>query len=167
MKIALVIGTVHAVLNHFDEIIAMDVSRTNLLQMLFTYFVPYTVATHGSAMQARHRELEMMVAENGQGFLTTKGPLTVPSSTAETIRLNLDLLWKYALDPVCMKRAMKVAFVVGSVIGIINHFDEIIEGTLTTTNYLQIGITYSIPYFVSTYGSARQATHMKLQECLE
>jgi len=60
-------------------------------------------------------------------------------------------------------RAMKVALVIGSIIGFINHLDEIISGTLTGTNILQMGLTYLIPFSVSTYGSAMQACHVELE----
>ena len=92
--------------------------------------------------------------------------LTVEMGIGERIRLNLRLFLKYSRDSVCMVRAVKVALVVGTVIGIINHYDEMLEGTLTGTNYFQMGITYTIPYMVNIFGSARQASHIELNMCL-
>ncbi len=72
------------------------------------------------------------------------------------------LFIKHACDPVCIKRSIKVALVVGTVLLIINHYDELIHGTLNATNIFQIGLTYLVPYFVSTFGSAMQARHIEL-----
>jgi hypothetical protein len=72
------------------------------------------------------------------------------------------LFFKHARDPVCVIRAVKVALFVGTVLCFINHFDEIIHGVLTSTNMIQIGITYMVPYSTSTFGSAMQARHIEL-----
>jgi len=58
IKVALVVGTVLALINHYDAIFSLDIQATNVFQILLTYLVPYSVATFGSAMQARHIELE-------------------------------------------------------------------------------------------------------------
>ena len=72
------------------------------------------------------------------------------------------LFIKHACDPVCIKRSIKVALVVGTILFVINHFDEIVNGTLNATNIFQIGLTYLVPYFVSTFGSAMQARHIEM-----
>lgn len=72
------------------------------------------------------------------------------------------LFIKHACDPVCIKRSVKVALVVGTVLFLINHFDEFIKGTLNATNVFQICLTYMVPYFVSTFGSAMQARHIEI-----
>ena len=72
------------------------------------------------------------------------------------------LFIKHACDPVCIKRSIKVALVVGTILFLINHFDSIYYGTLNATNYFQIGLTYVVPYLVSTFGSAMQARHIEL-----
>jgi|SRR5581483_6750132 len=57
LKIALIVGTVLAFLNHYDSILLGTVDATVFFQIVITYAVPYSVATFGSAMQARHIEL--------------------------------------------------------------------------------------------------------------
>jgi hypothetical protein len=57
-KTSLVVGTVLALINHSDKLVNGTLTRTNVVQILVTYLVPYSVATFGSAMQARHMELE-------------------------------------------------------------------------------------------------------------
>lgn len=58
VKVALVVGTVLALINHLDRILSGSLTATNILQMLLTYLVPYSVSTYGSAMQARYLELQ-------------------------------------------------------------------------------------------------------------
>ena len=57
IKISLVVGTILALINHYEAIFSGTLSATNIFQILLTYLVPYSVATFGSAMQARHIEL--------------------------------------------------------------------------------------------------------------
>jgi len=56
VKIALVVGTVLALINHFNAIIGGSLDAVSSAQILLTYFVPYTVATIGSAAQAVQME---------------------------------------------------------------------------------------------------------------
>lgn len=79
----------------------------------------------------------------------------------------MKLFLKHARDPVCVKRSIKVAFIVGTVLALINHFDAIFFGEITYTNIFQIVLTYLVPYTVSTYGSAMQARHIDLKDCKE
>lgn len=52
------------------------------------------------------------------------------------------------------KRAIKVALVVGTILGIINHYDMFLYNTYTTRDIIQIIITYFVPFTVSLYSSA-------------
>ena len=72
------------------------------------------------------------------------------------------LFLKHATDPVCVKRAIKVSLIVGTVLGIINHYDAIFYTGLTRTDLIQMGLTYLVPYSVATFGSAMQARHIEL-----
>ncbi|MCV6606206.1 MAG: nitrate/nitrite transporter NrtS [Porticoccaceae bacterium] len=47
-KIAVVVGTLLVLINHYPEIASGSVSKNNLMQMLFTYLVPYGVSTYSS-----------------------------------------------------------------------------------------------------------------------
>lgn len=51
--------------------------------------------------------------------------------------------------------ALKIAFIVGSILALINHGDDIFTLNLTQGNLLQILLTYIVPYSVSTYSSVR------------
>src|SRR5438093_9294321 len=57
LKVALIVGTFLTFLNHYDSIFSGTVNTTIIFQIIITYTVPYSVATFGSAMQARHMEL--------------------------------------------------------------------------------------------------------------
>ncbi len=49
--------------------------------------------------------------------------------------------------------SLKVCAVVGTILVTINYFDRIHTGTLTTTDYCKMLLTYCVPYCVSTYAS--------------
>ena len=51
--------------------------------------------------------------------------------------------------------ALKIAFVVGGILALINHGGAILELNLTRGSLLQIVLTYMVPYSVSTYSSVR------------
>ena len=76
--------------------------------------------------------------------------------------MMMNLFLKHASDPVCVKRALKVALIIGTILMVINHYDELINGTLTSTNIFQILVTYLVPFSVATYGSAMQARHLEI-----
>ena len=49
------------------------------------------------------------------------------------------------------KKALMTAIVVGTILTIINHGDEILKGE--SFNYLKIILTYCVPYCVTTWGA--------------
>ncbi|MFC1480219.1 nitrate/nitrite transporter NrtS [Candidatus Omnitrophota bacterium] len=54
--VSLVVGTTLVLINQFDAIFYGPFTKTNLIQIIITYLVPYSVATYCSAMQAIHDE---------------------------------------------------------------------------------------------------------------
>ena len=50
-------------------------------------------------------------------------------------------------------RAFKMASIVGIVLAIINHGDQILLGTMTYSNWIKILITFCVPFCVSTISS--------------
>ncbi len=50
-------------------------------------------------------------------------------------------------------RSLKVALVVGTLLGLINHGDAMLAGTMTARRWIQVGLTYLVPYLVATYGA--------------
>ncbi len=55
LRVALVVGTLLALINHGDRILAMDLDSGALLKILLTYLVPYGVSTWASVQTARAR----------------------------------------------------------------------------------------------------------------
>lgn len=70
---------------------------------------------------------------------------------------------KHALNPQTVKRSIKVAIVVGTILGLINHSNALINGTFNTTRTIQVLTTYLVPYLVATYGAASQATASEMK----
>ena len=55
--------------------------------------------------------------------------------------------------PSVLRRGLKFAVVVGTILIAINHGDAILADELTTTNYLQMGMTVVVPFVVSVLSS--------------
>jgi hypothetical protein len=55
--------------------------------------------------------------------------------------------------PPVVKRALRVALVVGSLLFIINQADIVLHGNLSSGVALKIGLTYLVPFSVSTYSA--------------
>ena len=60
--------------------------------------------------------------------------------------------WQDICDPKVAGLALRVAVVVGTILNLINHFDLLLGAALTRTIAFQIGLTYVVPYCVSTHG---------------
>jgi hypothetical protein len=60
IKVAVVIGTILALINHYDAILSGTLNSTGIIQILLTYLVPYAVATYGAAKHAQRVELEKL-----------------------------------------------------------------------------------------------------------
>jgi hypothetical protein len=70
-------------------------------------------------------------------------------------RLNI------AFERSIRERAIKVALVVGTLLVIINHGDALLSGEVTIKAYIQMGLTYLVPYGVSTYASVQAIYHQE------
>jgi hypothetical protein len=53
------------------------------------------------------------------------------------------------------KRALKVAFIVGSILAVVNHGDVVLSGQATTTVWIKIVLTFLVPYCVATFASVQ------------
>jgi len=54
-------------------------------------------------------------------------------------------------------RSLKVAVVVGTALGAINHYDMFLSGQYEPRRILQLLVTYLVPYGVATYGAVMEA----------
>jgi hypothetical protein len=59
---------------------------------------------------------------------------------------------------------MKVALVIGTILGAINHFDMFVSGRFEMRRVIQIIVTYFVPFFVSLYSGAMYGRHSELRD---
>ena len=55
IKVALVVGTVLALINHGPALLALELSRQQMLQIALTYLVPYGVSTYSSVKTLKNQ----------------------------------------------------------------------------------------------------------------
>ena len=77
-------------------------------------------------------------------------------------RRGMRLFLKYATTRATLRRSVKVAALVGTILAIINHYDMLLSGNFTTRRCIQIIVTYFVPFSVSTASSALQGRAMEL-----
>ena len=101
----------------------------------------------------------MPAAISSEIIVVSRSPLAHCSSmkrVGEWLRL--------AALPDVVKRATRTAAVVGTILTVINHGDELISGTLTGRGVLQICLTITVPYIVSTTSSVATLKHINRPE---
>ena len=57
IKVALVVGTVLALINHGPALLALELSRQQMLQIALTYLVPYGVSTYSSVKMLKNQSV--------------------------------------------------------------------------------------------------------------
>ena len=62
--------------------------------------------------------------------------------------------FSHFFDKRSVRRALKVALVVGPVLAFINHFDLCLGSDITTERIVKIVVTFIVPFCVSGYSSA-------------
>ncbi|GGX62602.1 hypothetical protein GCM10007385_34670 [Tateyamaria omphalii] len=70
--------------------------------------------------------------------------------------------WQIATDRSVVRRATKIAIVVGVVIAVINHGDRIVTAQMDPVAWVKCALTFLVPYSVSTYSSV-MAVRERLQ----
>lgn len=58
-----------------------------------------------------------------------------------------------ARRPQVVRRALRIASVVGTILVAINYTDRFVAGSVSTLDWLKMGVTYLVPYCVSTYSA--------------
>ena len=51
--------------------------------------------------------------------------------------------------------AMRISLVVGTILGIINHYDMFISENYETSRIIKILVTYLVPFSISLYSTTR------------
>ena len=67
-----------------------------------------------------------------------------------------------AFEKSIRERACKVALIVGTLLGVINHGDALLSGDISLKEWVQIVLTYLVPYGVSTYASVQTIRHHEI-----
>jgi len=62
-----------------------------------------------------------------------------------------------AMRPDIVRRAVRVAIIVGTILALINHGDRILTLTLDSAAIAKILLTYLVPYGVSTWSAVQVA----------
>ena len=65
---------------------------------------------------------------------------------------RLRAFFAYALERDTVIRSTKTALVVGTVLGLINHYPAILVWSVPPQELFQIVLTYLVPFSVATYG---------------
>ena len=69
-----------------------------------------------------------------------------------------------AIKPSVVKRSLKYAIVVGSILILINHSDAILNGTVTFSRVFRMLLTVIVPYTVSTLSSVGALMEHRCEE---
>jgi len=64
-----------------------------------------------------------------------------------------------------VKRSIVIALIVGTILCVINHSDKMLAHTLTSADFIRMGLTYIVPFCVATLGAltAREETQQNQQ----
>ncbi len=82
VKTALVVGTILALINHGQEVLAGGFSLRWVIPMLVTYLVPFSVATYGQVQGKRQRDrLRALAARQEVGDMRADGTPYMPGKT--------------------------------------------------------------------------------------
>lgn len=69
----------------------------------------------------------------------------VPSSSSS--------FWSIASSTAVVRRALRVALVVGVLLFLINYTDRLLSGAMNTADWLKVALTFLVPYGVSTWSA--------------
>ena len=72
---------------------------------------------------------------------------------------HLKIYCEILTSPNVINRALKVSLIVGTTLNLINQGEALIALDITNLNFIKLGLTYLVPYGVTTY----TATAMKVE----
>ena len=73
---------------------------------------------------------------------------------------------RIALEPAVVRRSLKYALIVGTILIFVNHYGAIWSGDLAADRLLSMGLTVVVPYLVSTFssvGAIRELRHERVE----
>ncbi|MBI2993616.1 MAG: nitrate/nitrite transporter NrtS [Gammaproteobacteria bacterium] len=60
-----------------------------------------------------------------------------------------------------IRRSLRIAVIVGTIIILINYYDRILGGTLVRGDFVKMALTYCVPYCVSTWAAVGAVLHRR------
>ena len=72
-----------------------------------------------------------------------------------------------AIEPTIVKRGIKYAIIVGTILVGINHGDSFLKGSISGYQWCQITLTYAVPYIVSSLSSVQAILNNKTMQNTE
>lgn len=70
-------------------------------------------------------------------------------------------LYRCATQWCIIRTSIKTALFVGTVLALINHYQDIFAWKLSNSELIQIGLSYLVPFLVATYAAAKQVKRTK------
>lgn len=66
---------------------------------------------------------------------------------------SLPGFWQIATSRSVVRRASRIALIVGTILAAINHGDNLLTGAIGPATVMKILLSFCVPYSVSTYSS--------------
>jgi hypothetical protein len=85
-------------------------------------------------------------------------------------RATLRAIIAYCTERDTLLRSIKTALVVGTILGLINHGQDMLTGQFSLRWIVPMLITYLVPFSVATYGQVqgkRQRDRMRVEDILQ
>ena len=86
-------------------------------------------------------------------FKRLDGAFEIAKELSLGVRMRMTEWLNIALAPATVRRSLRVAMVVGSILVAINYGDRIVAGSLESREFAKIALTYCVPYCVATYAA--------------
>lgn len=86
-------------------------------------------------------------------FKRLDGACEIAKELSPGVRMRMTEWLNIALAPATVRRSLRVAMVVGSILVAINYGDRIVAGSLESREFAKIALTYCVPYCVATYAA--------------
>ncbi len=71
---------------------------------------------------------------------------------------------KYVLQKNSLKKSVKIALLVGTILALINHAEAIFNWNFNTTIIFQIVLDYFVPFGVASYSAAMELIYVNYDE---
>ncbi len=68
---------------------------------------------------------------------------------------SISQFFSLALSAPVVKTASRVSLLVGTLLALINHGDTMLAQSMSLTSWLQVALSYVVPYCVSSYSAVK------------